>query len=82
MYVKEIPADATYAVAKSSSEPCNLPSGVAPDDPLMAAHRGNVGEMARLLKLGVDPDDPIFYGKSTRAARRCSTLRLVATRKS
>jgi hypothetical protein len=63
MYVKEIPADATYAVAKSSSEPCNLPSGVAPDDPLMAAHRGNVGEMARLLKLGVDPDDPIFYGK-------------------
>lgn len=61
MYVKDIPPDATAALTKS--EPCNLPSGVAPDDPLMAAHRGDVSEMTRLLGLGMNPDDPIFSSK-------------------
>ena len=64
-YTKVIPDGATVAVAatRATAGAAATVAAVDPDAALMAAHRGDAAEVARLLAAGLDPDDPIYYGK-------------------
>ena len=65
LYTKVIPDGATVAVAatRATAGAAATVAAVDPDAALMAAHRGDAAEVARLLAAGLDPDDPIYYGK-------------------